>query len=112
VHQQISEEVSALVATGALAIGSSLPTVRQLARDLGVSPGTVARSYRDLEAAGTILTDGRRGSKVASKPAVGTNAIDSTTTDLVRQAKISGVPLPHLLALITEAYDTEGATTG
>lgn len=51
--------------TGELAPGQRLPTVRRLAEDLGIAPGTVARAYRELEASGVIETRGRNGTFVS-----------------------------------------------
>jgi DNA-binding transcriptional regulator YhcF (GntR family) len=53
------------VAAGELAPGHRLPTVRKLAEDLGIAPGTVARAYRELEASGIIETRGRNGTFVS-----------------------------------------------
>ena len=53
------------VHSGELAFGAKLPTVRRLAEDLGLAPGTVARSYRELEQDGIIETRGRNGTFVA-----------------------------------------------
>ena len=53
------------IASGELAAGQRLPTVRRLAEDLGVAPGTVARAYRELEASALIETRGRNGTFVA-----------------------------------------------
>lgn len=53
------------VRDGRLAPGSRLPTVRELAVELGLAPNTVARAYRELETAGIVETRGRRGTFVA-----------------------------------------------
>jgi GntR family transcriptional regulator len=57
-YEQIRSQISSLVAVGALAPGSRLPTVRSLAADLGIAAGTVARAYKELEAAGLVEADG------------------------------------------------------
>jgi DNA-binding transcriptional MocR family regulator len=57
-----------LVRTGALPVGSRLPAIRQLAGDLGLAAGTVARVYRELEAAGVLRTARRAGTVVAAVP--------------------------------------------
>ncbi len=67
-YEQLRAAVARLVATGNLAVGSRLPTVRQLARDLGVAPGTVARAYKELEVAKILVTRGRHGTHVAAAP--------------------------------------------
>lgn len=46
---------------------SRLPTVRDLARQTGLANNTIARAYRELEAAGYIRTEGRRGTFVATR---------------------------------------------
>jgi DNA-binding transcriptional regulator YhcF (GntR family) len=64
VCRQIRAQLAAQVESDALQAGDRLPTVRRLAEDLGVAPGTVARAYRELEQAGVIETRGRGGSFV------------------------------------------------
>jgi GntR family transcriptional regulator len=68
--QQIADQLREFVERGDLRPGDALPTVRQLATDLGVAPNTVARAYTDLQDAGWLTSDGRRGTRVArSTPA-------------------------------------------
>ena len=66
-YQQIFEQVRASIERGELPPDAPLPTVRQLAGDLGVAPNTVARAYADLAEAGWIVAEGRRGTRVAQK---------------------------------------------
>ncbi|MFJ6085329.1 GntR family transcriptional regulator [Streptomyces sp. NPDC092369] len=68
-YLQIRAQLAALIVTGRLVEGDRLPTVRQLATDLGLAPGTVARAYRELEAEGLIRTRRGAGSRVAAPPA-------------------------------------------
>lgn len=63
--QQIADQLREFVERGDLHPGDALPTVRQLAIDLGVAPNTVARAYTDLQDAGWLTSDGRRGTRVA-----------------------------------------------
>lgn len=63
-YEQIRVQIAANVESQALQPGDRLPTVRRLAEDLGVAPGTVARAYRELEQSGVIETRGRGGSFV------------------------------------------------
>ncbi len=65
-YAQIVAQIRAAIERGELAPGARLPTVRQLAGDLGVAPNTVARAYAELREAGWIAGDGRRGTRVAS----------------------------------------------
>ena len=67
-YEQLRQQVTALVLGGALAPGDRLPAIRQLAKDLGLAGGTVARAYRELEADGVVSTHGRHGTVVAGPP--------------------------------------------
>ena len=60
-YEQVGQQITALVLGGALATGARLPAIRQLAKDLGLAGGTVARAYRELEADGVVTTHGRHG---------------------------------------------------
>lgn len=66
-YQQIEEQISSAIQRGDMPPGDLLPTVRQLAGDLNVAPNTVARAYANLAAAGWIVSDGRRGTKIANR---------------------------------------------
>ncbi|MFC2361320.1 MAG: GntR family transcriptional regulator, partial [Actinomyces dentalis] len=63
--EQIRSRVAELIVSGALASGQRLPAVRQLAGDLRVAPGTVARAYKELETAGLLVTRRGAGTRVA-----------------------------------------------
>ena len=54
VYRQIIDQVTGGIATGTLAAGDQLPTVRQLAVDLSINPNTVIRAYRELEIRGVL----------------------------------------------------------
>ena len=68
-YEQLRSQIAAMIASGRLAVGYRLPPIRQLAADLDLAPGTVARAYRELEAGGQVVTDGRRGTRVAEPTA-------------------------------------------
>lgn len=67
IHEQIIDQVQEAVATGRLRAGDRLPTVRQLADQLDIAPGTVARAYSELERLGVVITEGARGTRVAPR---------------------------------------------
>ncbi|GAB7042116.1 MULTISPECIES: aminotransferase-like domain-containing protein [Catenuloplanes] len=60
----IAAAVSRLVHTGEIPAGTRLPTVRSVARELGISPTTVSEAWRSLAGAGAIQTRGRSGTFV------------------------------------------------
>jgi DNA-binding transcriptional regulator YhcF (GntR family) len=65
--EQVRRGYISLIAAGALRTDERLPTVRQLAGELGLASNTVAKAYRELEMAGFIETRGRNGTFVAAK---------------------------------------------
>jgi GntR family transcriptional regulator len=69
IYAQLERGLRAAIATGRLAPGEQLPTVRQLAVELRVNANTVARVYAELERAGVIETRRGVGSFINATPA-------------------------------------------
>jgi GntR family transcriptional regulator len=69
IYAQLERGLRAAIATGQLAQGDQLPTVRQLAVDLRVNANTEARVYLELERAGIIETRRGVGSFISATPA-------------------------------------------
>ena len=67
-YRQIIDQVKAAIATGSIAAGDRLPTVRQLAVDLSINPNTVSRAYTELELTGLVETQMGSGTFVGSRP--------------------------------------------
>lgn len=64
-YEQVRQQIADLIDAAVLPAGQRLPPVRQLAADLGLAPGTVARAYQELEAAGLVRTRRGGGTRVA-----------------------------------------------
>lgn len=75
VYEQIREQVVRMVTAGTLQEGTRLPSIRQLASDLRLAKGTIAKAYALLEDAGVIESRGQRGSFVA--PAQSQGLVDA-----------------------------------
>lgn len=104
-YEQVRMQFAQQISARTLAVGTRLPTVRQLAGDLGLAVNTVARAYRELEEAGMIETRGRAGSFVA--------AVEDTREQL-RQAADQfsqlatrlGIDSDEALRIVRAALDT------
>src|SRR5438876_5922305 len=67
VYRQIMDQVMGGIASGTLAPGDQLPTVRQLAVDLAVNPNTIVRAYRELEFRGMLDTQHGTGTFITQR---------------------------------------------
>ncbi|MEM8931483.1 MAG: GntR family transcriptional regulator [Acidobacteriota bacterium] len=107
IYQQIERQVKLLVAAGRLVAGEQLPTVRRLAEQLLVNPNTVARAYRELEAAGVLVA--RRGAGVFVAEGGSPLAeheqrrlLGERIDHLLSESRQMGVALDDLLALVRD----------
>lgn len=111
-YEQIRAQLAALIVTGRLAEGDRLPTVRQLATDLGLAPGTVARAYRELEAGELIRTRRGAGTRVAAPigPAR-PHAVQLATLarDFTSSARALGADTEAILAAVRDALGPDRA---
>ncbi|MFF3937700.1 GntR family transcriptional regulator [Streptomyces phaeofaciens] len=108
-YEQIRAQLAALIVSGRLTEGERLPTVRQLAADLGLAPGTVARAYRELEAAELIRTRRGAGTRVAA-PRPGPAHPDpgrlaTLARDFTASARALGADAEAVLDAVREALE-------
>jgi DNA-binding transcriptional regulator YhcF (GntR family) len=108
-YEQLRQQVTALVLGGALAPGDRLPSIRQLAGDLGLAGGTVARAYRELEADGVVATRGRHGTVVDGPPRGTSPAAEliEAARAYADQASRSGASLEDALTAVRLAFVAE-----
>ncbi|GGD62556.1 aminotransferase class I/II-fold pyridoxal phosphate-dependent enzyme [Microbacterium murale] len=66
----IAKAFSAAIASGELAVGTALPSIRSLSEEIGVSPGTVALAFRLLRERGVITSAHGKRSRVAERPPI------------------------------------------
>ncbi|ALE93013.1 GntR family transcriptional regulator [Arthrobacter alpinus] len=117
-YEQIQGQISALIAVGELQAGARLPTVRSLAADLGVAAGTVARAYKELEAARIVITNRRQGTVVAgsrqARPpgaarAVGADgAVMAAVEHLIEEGERAGLDGTMLITLLQGRLNQRG----
>ncbi len=92
---KIAAGIEACLRAGRLKPGALLPPVRRLARSLGVSPATVLAAYRELRLRGLLTGEGRRGSRIAARPALAL-AVEAPIAPGVRDLS-DGNPAAELL---------------
>lgn len=104
--EQIRGQIEALIRSGALPADERLPSVRQLAADLRVAAGTVARAYKELEEAGLVRAARAAGTRVNP----GHDAAAPTLAEaarLVQAARQQGMGLTELQGLVAAAWAAE-----
>lgn len=102
IYQQVVDEIKALIATGELPQGTSLPPVRQIAADLGVNLNTIAFAYRRLQKEGLVTIKHGAGAIVTSR------LLNETTEEQLRSQlattlthlALAGLKLSEIRALV------------
>lgn len=107
-YEQLRRQVVDLIRAGLLSPGDRLPPLRQLAADLGLAVGTVARTYRELEAAGLVASRRGGGTKVVPGATPATaherrSAVQNLTLEFIDRARQLGVTDAELLTALTQA---------
>ena len=103
--RQVRDQLVTLVETGELATGARLPPIRQLAGDLGLAPGTVARAYKELEADGIVRSAGRHGTVVTARARTDGDPLRDAAEQYVRAARALGADRRTATSLVDRLYD-------
>ena len=104
-YEQVKQQVEQLIRRGELAQGTRLPTVRQLAGELGLAVNTVARAYKELEADLLVETRGRNGTFVlASRSQVDDEPTRLAAVALARTARQAGLSLAETTTILHQAW--------
>jgi GntR family transcriptional regulator len=108
-YEQLRQQVTALVLGGVLGPGDRLPAIRQLANDLGLAGGTVARAYRELESDGVVSTHGRHGTVISGPPQESPPPADllAAARSYAGQASRTGASLEDALTAVRVAFAVE-----
>ncbi len=107
-YEQIIDNIKDLILRGELKEDDKLPSVRSLAKDLGINPNTIQKAYAELERQGVIKTLQGRGSIVfTSKGSLTDEKLDELVlamADLARQMQSVGVSEEEFLEKAKLAY--------
>ena len=107
VYRQLIDQVQAGIASGSLASGDQLPTVRQVAVDLAINPNTVMRAYRELEIRGVIDTEHGTGTFIADRKqpcdsAERARQLEQLATEFAARAGTLGFTVQQLIEKLQE----------
>jgi GntR family transcriptional regulator len=109
VYRQLIDQVTGAMASGSLAAGNQLPTVRQVAVDLAINPNTVMRAYREMEIRGILETQQGTGTFISrQKPkrpdAERLRQLTQLVSDFLARAGAAGFTVEELLEQIHDPY--------
>ena len=102
--EQLRRQIAGQVASGVLPAGTRLPTVRALAAEVGLAVNTVARVYRELEADGVVVTEGRRGTFVSPTAAASQGGVQAAVAAYVVAVRRAGLGITEAQRLVEEHW--------
>ncbi len=107
VYRQLIDQVQAGIASGNLASGDQIPTVRQVAVDLEINPNTVLRAYRELEIRGVLDTQQGTGTLISDRKVTQDDAehdrqLEQLVGDFVAREGAGGFTVKELLDRLRE----------
>ena len=105
IYRQVIDQTRRLVASGRLAPGDRLPSVRAVATELGVNPMTVSKAYSMLDQAGIVVRRHGIGMMVARAGAERALALEPEAQALVAGARELGMSRADLVAQIERIWE-------
>lgn len=121
IYVQLRNQIVMGIGRGELKLGESLPTVRQLAQDIGVNTMTVNKAYQILKTEGYIKIDRRHGAIVSDNidmDIVFREKLENELELLLAEAAINGMDKNDFLSMCNKIYskikvsgDSEPKTT-
>ncbi|MBR3483586.1 MAG: GntR family transcriptional regulator [Lachnospiraceae bacterium] len=108
IYQQLRNQIVMGISSGELKSGEQLPTVRNLALEMGINTMTVSKAYQLLKTEGYIMTDRKNGARIRTeikKEASISDANKSELKRIVSEARISGVEKQELLSLVEKYWE-------
>lgn len=109
IYEQIVEQVKYHVVKGNIKPGMAIPSVRKLALELNITPGTVAKAYQELERQGIIETVRGKGAYIAGQTERKPDSarLEATKKSLepgLLELKVMGLEEKDVVALVRELY--------
>lgn len=112
IYLQLKDQVVKLACMGVLKPNEQLPSVRVLARELGINPNTVSKAYQELENDKIVYSVSGRGSFITDDIFSVQSVKQEVIADFLKltgKAKQFGIPQAELNQVIDNVY-AEGRT--
>jgi DNA-binding transcriptional regulator YhcF (GntR family) len=114
-YEQLRRQLALSIEAGRLSCDERLPSLRQLAGDLGLAVGTVARTYRELEAAGLVRSRRGGGTRVVATTRTGESVrarMDEAARSFARTAQSLGMTVAQAHEALDRAMAVPEPRTG
>lgn len=111
IYEQLVNNIIMLITNGALMPDEQLPSVRNLARDLGINPNTVQKAYQELESRGLVYHAAGRGSFISPGDDLTRAVLDEHIASVEQEmlsAKKAGVAKRQMIELVEKTYREVG----
>lgn len=114
IYMQIRNQIVLGIASGELAPGEKLPTIRALAEQSGVNMMTVSKAYSLLKQEGYITADRRGGTVVSGSPGAGelSERYRGALRIIAAEARLAGMDEDRFLGLCRDIYREGGRENG
>ncbi|XBH21335.1 GntR family transcriptional regulator [Jonesiaceae bacterium BS-20] len=104
IADQIQDQIKGLITAGKLIADQRLPSVRQLAADLGVAPGTVAKVYKSLESDGLLVTRIGSGTRVSAQASKTPKEVLAAANQLAQVGKEKQIDLEEAIRILRAVW--------
>ena len=110
IYEQLIHGLMELISLGVLAPDTQLPSVRSMARDLGINPNTVQKAYQELERGGIIYSVAGKGSFIAKNQNANEVLLHQSVEKIksaVREGRRAGMDRAQVDAAVEQAFEEE-----
>lgn len=108
IYEQLVENISNMVLRGVLSPNEPIPSVRQLASELGINPNTIHKAYAELERRGIIYSSPGRGSFVSDEIGDAKEKMLTELSDEIRSvfdsARALGVTKDEIISIANDVW--------
>ena len=110
IYEQLIHGLLELVSLGVLAPDTQLPSVRSMARDLGINPNTVQKAYQELERSGIVYSVAGKGSFIAPNQNANKVLLCQSVEKIqnaVREGRRAGMDRAQVEAAVEQVFQEE-----